>query len=95
MPATGDSNSDCDHLSTHRTYAVHAPEEGYSRSLPRRLRGQHSHRLGEKIGADAKRATTTPVRQITLSGAGTAHAVLGVADARNFPAALQPSRLFG
>ena len=42
---------------------------------------------GHQVGDDAKRTTTTPVHPITLAGGQTAHAVLGVADAGNFPAA--------
>ena len=42
---------------------------------------------GSQIGADAKRTTTTPVHPVTLAGGQTAHAVLGVAEAGNFPAA--------
>ncbi len=42
---------------------------------------------GRQVGADAKRTTTTPVHPITLGSGQTAHAVLGVAEAGNFPAA--------
>lgn len=41
---------------------------------------------GSQIGADAKRSRPTPVKSITLAGGQAAHAVLGVADAGNFPA---------
>lgn len=42
---------------------------------------------GSQVGADAKRTTTTPVHPVTLAGGQTAHALLGVAEAGNFPAA--------
>ena len=42
---------------------------------------------GHQVGDDAKRTTTTPVHPVTLAGGQTAHAVLGVAEAGNFPAA--------
>lgn len=41
---------------------------------------------GSQIGADAKRDVVTPTRQIMLAAGQTAHAVLGVAEAGNFPA---------
>lgn len=41
---------------------------------------------GRQIGADAKRDSVTPSRQIVLAAGQTAHAVLGVAEAGNFPA---------
>jgi hypothetical protein len=41
---------------------------------------------GSQIGADAKRDSVTPSVQITLAAGQTAHAVLGVAEAGNFPA---------
>ncbi len=41
---------------------------------------------GSQIGADAKRDPVTPVRAVTLAPGQTAHAVLGVAEAGNFPA---------
>lgn len=41
---------------------------------------------GSQIGADAKRDPVTPSAQITLAAGQTAHAVLGVAEALNFPA---------
>jgi len=40
---------------------------------------------GSQIGADAKRESTTPIRPITLAPGQTAHAMLGVAEAGNFP----------
>ena len=40
---------------------------------------------GSQIGADAKRDPVTPPRRIVLAPGRTAHAVLGVADAGNFP----------
>ena len=40
---------------------------------------------GSQIGADAKRDPVTPPRRIVLAPGQTAHAVLGVADAGNFP----------
>jgi Protein of unknown function (DUF4232) len=40
---------------------------------------------GSQIGADAKRDPVTPVHQIVLAAGQTAHAVLGVTDAGNFP----------
>ena len=42
---------------------------------------------GKQVGDDAKRTTTAPVRAVTLGAGQTAHAVLGVAEAGNFPAA--------
>ena len=42
---------------------------------------------GHQVGDDGKRTTTTPVHPIILASGQTAHAVLGVADAGNFPAA--------
>jgi hypothetical protein len=42
---------------------------------------------GSQVGDDAKRTTTTPVHAITLAPGQAAHAVLGVAEATNFPAA--------
>lgn len=42
--------------------------------------------VGSQIGADAKRDVVTPTRQIMLAAGQTAHAVLGVAEAGNFPA---------
>ena len=42
---------------------------------------------GSQVGDDAKRTTTTPVHAITLAAGQAAHAVLGVAEAMNFPAA--------
>jgi hypothetical protein len=42
---------------------------------------------GKQVGDDAKRTTTAPVRAVTLGAGQTAHAVLGVAEADNFPAA--------
>ncbi len=39
-----------------------------------------------QIGDDAKRTTTTRVRPVTLASGQTAHAVVGVAEAGNFPA---------
>ena len=44
-------------------------------------------KAGRQIGDDAKRTTTTPVRAVTLGAGQTAHAVLGIAQALNFPAA--------
>lgn len=41
---------------------------------------------GSQVGADAKRDAVTPVKQITLAQGQTAHAVLAVVDAGNFPA---------
>lgn len=41
---------------------------------------------GGQIGADAKRDPVTPPRQVTVAAGHTAHAVLGVAEAGNFPA---------
>ncbi|HVB41224.1 MAG TPA: DUF4232 domain-containing protein [Streptosporangiaceae bacterium] len=41
---------------------------------------------GSQIGADAKRNAVTVSRPITLAPGQTAHAVLGVANAYNFPA---------
>ncbi len=41
---------------------------------------------GSQIGSDAKRDPTIPVRSITLAAGQTAHAVLGVAVAANYPA---------
>jgi hypothetical protein len=41
---------------------------------------------GSQVGADAKRDAVTPVKQIVLAPGQTAHAVLGVAEAGNFPA---------
>lgn len=41
---------------------------------------------GSQIGADAKRDAVTPSAQVTLAAGQTAHAVLGVANAGNFPA---------
>lgn len=41
---------------------------------------------GSQIGADAKRDAVTPSKQIVLAAGQTAHAVLGVAEAGNFPA---------
>ena len=41
---------------------------------------------GSQIGSDAKRDPVTPSRQIRLAAGQTAHAVLGVAEAANFPA---------
>lgn len=41
---------------------------------------------GSQIGADAKRDAVTPAKQIVLAGGQTAHAVLGIAEAGNFPA---------
>ena len=41
---------------------------------------------GSQIGADAKRTTPPQVQQVTLAPGHTAHAVLGVAEAGNFPA---------
>ncbi len=41
---------------------------------------------GSQIGADAKRDPVTPSRQIVLAAGQTAHAVLAVAQAGNFPA---------
>jgi hypothetical protein len=40
-----------------------------------------------QIGLAAKRATTTPVKQITLAPGATANAVLQIVDALNYPAA--------
>jgi hypothetical protein len=40
---------------------------------------------GSQIGADAKRDATVPSRVITLAPGATAHAVLAVVDAFNFP----------
>ena len=40
---------------------------------------------GSQIGADAKRDAVTPSNQIVLAAGQTAHAVLGVAEAGNFP----------
>jgi len=40
---------------------------------------------GSQIGADAKRNPANPSNQLTLGPQQTAHAVLGVADAGNFP----------
>lgn len=42
---------------------------------------------GSQIGADAKRDAVTAVHPITLAAGQTAHAVLGIAEAGNFPAA--------
>lgn len=42
---------------------------------------------GKQVGDDAKRTTTAPVRAVTLGAGQTAHTVLGVAEAGNFPAA--------
>ena len=42
---------------------------------------------GSQIGADAKREPGTPAKQVVLVAGQTAHAVLGVAEAGNFPAA--------
>ena len=42
---------------------------------------------GKQVGDDAKRTTTAPVRAVTLGAGQTAHALLGVAEAVNFPAA--------
>ena len=41
---------------------------------------------GSQVGADAKRDPTTPSKQIVMAAGQTAHAVLGVAEAGNFPA---------
>lgn len=41
---------------------------------------------GSQIGADAKRDSVTPSTQIMLAAGQVAHAVLGVAEAGNFPA---------
>jgi hypothetical protein len=41
---------------------------------------------GSQIGADAKRDSVTPSRQIVLATGQTAHAVLGVTEAGDFPA---------
>jgi hypothetical protein len=41
---------------------------------------------GSQIGADAKRDSVTPSKKIVLATGQTAHAVLGVAEAGNFPA---------
>jgi hypothetical protein len=41
---------------------------------------------GSQIGADAKRDSVMPPRQIIVAAGQTAHAVLGVAEAGNFPA---------
>ena len=41
---------------------------------------------GSQIGADAKRDSVTPSKQIVLATGQIAHAVLGVAEAGNFPA---------
>lgn len=41
---------------------------------------------GSQIGADAKREPGTPAKQVVLTTGQTAHAVLGVAEAGNFPA---------
>lgn len=41
---------------------------------------------GSQLGADAKRNPVTPSTQITLNPGGAAHAVLGIAEAGNFPA---------
>ncbi len=41
---------------------------------------------GSQIGADAKRDPVTPSKQLLIPAEGTAHAVLGVAEAGNFPA---------
>jgi hypothetical protein len=41
---------------------------------------------GSQVGADAKRDAVTPAKQIVLAPGQTAHAVLGVAEAGNFPA---------
>ena len=41
---------------------------------------------GSQIGADAKRDAVTPSRQIVVAPGQTAHAVLGVTEAGNFPA---------
>jgi hypothetical protein len=41
---------------------------------------------GSQIGADAKRDSVTPSKQTVLAAGQTAHAVLGVAEAGNFPA---------
>ncbi len=40
---------------------------------------------GSQVGADAKRDPVTPSHQVILAPGQTAHAVLGVADAGNFP----------
>lgn len=40
---------------------------------------------GSQVGADAKRDAATPVRQIIIAQGQTAHAVLAVAEAGNFP----------
>src|SRR6185437_194629 len=40
---------------------------------------------GSQIGADAKRDAVTPSKQIILAAGQVAHAVLGVAEAGNFP----------
>ncbi len=42
---------------------------------------------GAQIGDDAMRTTTTPVRPLKLGRGQTAHAVVGVAVADNFPVA--------
>ena len=42
---------------------------------------------GHQVGDDAKRTTTTPVHPVVLASGQSAHAVLGVADAANFPPA--------
>ncbi|HEX9031788.1 MAG TPA: DUF4232 domain-containing protein, partial [Streptosporangiaceae bacterium] len=42
---------------------------------------------GSQIGADAKRISSSPVRSVAVAPGQTAHAVLGVAEAGNFPAA--------
>jgi hypothetical protein len=41
---------------------------------------------GSQIGADAKRDPVTPSKQVVLAAGQTAHAVLGVSEAGNFPA---------
>jgi len=41
---------------------------------------------GSQIGADAKRDSVTPSKQIVLATGQTAHAVLGVTEAGDFPA---------
>lgn len=41
---------------------------------------------GSQLGADAKRNSVTPSTQITLNPGEAAHAVLGIAEAGNFPA---------
>lgn len=40
---------------------------------------------GSQIGADAKRDSVTPTKQVVLAAGQVAHAVLGVAEAGNFP----------